>query len=99
MASTLPDKDLDDDASQVDLLLDQVAGAMTSFTAEGAYDQDRVYAGAAERHSESVVVVLPCSTAAPSEMAETASTQRDRHLQQIAEHVRTAWQNASGYTK
>ena len=35
----------------------------------------------------------------PSETAETAPTQRDRHLQAIAEHGRAAWQKASGYTK
>jgi len=32
-------------------------------------------------------------------MAETAPTQRDRHVQHIAEHGRMAWQKASGYTK
>ena len=35
----------------------------------------------------------------PSETAETAPTQRDRHLQDITEHGRAAWQKASGYTK
>ena len=32
-------------------------------------------------------------------MAETAPTQRDRHLRDIAEHGRMAWQAASGYTR
>ena len=41
----------------------------------------------------------PQSTAVPSETAETAPTQRDRHLQGIAEHGRAAWQKASGTTK
>ena len=40
----------------------------------------------------------PRSTAVPSETAATAPTQRDRHLQCIAEHGRAAWQKASGYT-
>lgn len=35
----------------------------------------------------------------PSKTAETEPTQRDRHLQSIAEHGRTAWQKTSGYTK
>src|SRR4051794_14414142 len=35
--------------------------------------------------------------AGPSATAETAPTQRDRHLQLIAEKGRTAWQKASGY--
>ena len=53
----------------------------------------------AERHPEAAIIVPPRSTAVPSETAETAPTQRDRHLQTIAEHGRAAWQRASGYTK
>jgi len=45
VASTLTTKDVDD-ASQVAPLLDQVAGPVASFTGDGAYDQDRVYASA-----------------------------------------------------
>src|SRR3954464_13948037 len=41
----------------------------------------------------------PRATAVPSQTAESAPTQRDRHLQHIAEHGRMAWQTASGYTK
>ncbi len=41
----------------------------------------------------------PRSTAVPSDTAATAPTQRDRHLQCIAEHGRMAWQKASGYNK
>ena len=33
----------------------------------------------------------------PSEAAETAPTQRDRHLQCIAERGRMGWQKALGY--
>ena len=39
----------------------------------------------------------PRSSAVPSETAETAPTQRDRHLQAIAETGRMGWQKASGY--
>ena len=35
----------------------------------------------------------------PSEAVETAPTQRDRHLQLIAEHGRMGWQKASGYNR
>ena len=35
----------------------------------------------------------------PSRTAESEPTQRDRHLQFIAERGRRAWQKASGYTK
>ena len=96
VASTLTSKDVDD-ASQADPLLDQVAGSLASFTADGAYDQDRVYAGVAERHPKAAVVVPPRANAAPSDTAESAPTQRDGHIQHIARHGCMAWQAASGY--
>ena len=98
VASTLTPKDVDD-ASQAGPLLDQVAGPVASFTGDGAYDRDRVYAGVAERHPDAAVVVPPRANAVPSDTAETAPTQRDGHLQRIAEHRRMAWQNASGYNR
>ncbi len=98
VAATLTSKDVDD-ASQVAPLLDQVRGPVASFTADGAYDQDRVYAGVAERHSEAGVVVPPRATAVPSDTAETAPTQRDGHVQHIARHGRMRWQSASGYNR
>jgi len=73
VASTLTPKDVDD-ASQAGPLLDQVAGPVASFTGDGAYDQDRVYANVAERHPEAAVVVPPRATAVPSDMAESAPT-------------------------
>ena len=88
-----------DDAAQTGALLDQVVGPVASFTADGAYDQEGASAAVAERHPEAAIIVPPRSTAVPSQTAETAPTQRDRHLQFIAEHGRTAWQKASGYTK
>ena len=45
------------------------------------------------------VVVPPRSTAVPSPSAETDPTQRDRHLQTIAERGRMGWQKASGYNQ
>jgi len=106
VACTLTSKDVDD-ASQAGPLLDQVPGAVASFTGDGAYDQDRVYASVAERHPDAAVVVPPRASAVPSDTAETAPTQRDGHLQRveprgspdIAEHGRMAWQNASGYNR
>jgi len=86
-----------DDAAQVGPLLDQVAGAVASFTADGAYDQSSTYADVAQRYPDAAVVVPPRSTAVPSETAESTPTQRDRHLQCIAEHGRRGWQKRSGY--
>ena len=98
VAAALTTKEVDDGA-EVGPLLDQVPGSVASFTADGAYDQDGVSTAVAVRHPEAAVIVPPRSTAVPSEVAETAPTQRDRHLQGIAEHGRAAWQKASGYTK
>ena len=98
MASTLTAKDVDD-ASQAGPLLDQVARPVASFTGDGGYDQNCVYDSVAERHPDAAVVVPPRANAVPSDTAETAPTQRDGHVQHIAEHGRMAWQNASGYKR
>jgi hypothetical protein len=98
VAAALTAKEIDDGA-EVGPLLDQVPGPVASFTGDGAYDQDGVPSAVAERYPEAAIIVPPRSTAVPSETAQTAPTQRDRHLQFIAEHGRAAWQKASGYTK
>jgi Transposase DDE domain len=98
VAATLTTKEVDDGA-EVGPLLDQVAGAVASFTGDGAYDQGSVSAVVVERHPEAAIIVPPRTTAVPSEAAETAPTQRDRHLQHFAEHGRMAWQKGSGYAK
>ena len=96
VASALTDRDADD-GSQVGPLLDRIDGPVASFTGDGAYDRDDVYAEVAARHPEAAVVVPPRANAVPSEAAETAPTRRDRHLRCIAERGRTGWQRASGY--
>jgi hypothetical protein len=96
VASTLTDKDADD-GSRVGPLLDQVDGPVASFAADGAFDRDDVYAGVSVRHPDAAVVVPPRSGAVPSDTAETAPTQRDRHLRCIAERGRVGWQKATGY--
>lgn len=96
VASELTDKDADDGA-QVGCLLDQVDGPVASFIGDGAYDRDAVYAAATARHPNADVVVPPRSSAVPSDTAGTAPTQRDMHLQLIAERGRMGWQKASGY--
>jgi hypothetical protein len=86
-----------DDASQVGPLLDQVAGPIASFTADGAYDQDGVYGEVAAQHPEAAVIVPPRSSAVLSTTAEASPTQRDQHLRTIAERGRMGWQKAFGY--
>jgi transposase len=72
---------------------------LASVIADGAYDQDGVYADVAERHPETAVIVPPRRTAVLSDKAETAPTQRDRHLQCMSKTSRRNWQHASGYNK
>ena len=98
VASLLTTKDVDDGA-QVGSLLDQVEGPLASFIGDGAYDQEGVTSSVTARDPEAAIVVPPRTTAVPSDTAETAPTQRDRHLQHITKHGRMAWQKASGYTR
>ena len=95
-ASVLTDREADD-GSQVGPLLDRVDGSVASFTGDGAFDRDDVYAEVAARHPGASVIVPPRSSAVPSDAAETAPTQRDAHLRCIAERGRMGWQRASGY--
>src|SRR4051812_46006402 len=96
VASTLTSKEVDD-AAELGALLDQVDEPLAAVVADGAYDQDRVYDDVAEHSAEAAVVVPPRSTAVLSASAETDPTQRDRHIQAIAEQGRMGWQKTSGY--
>ena len=88
-----------DDAALAGELLDQITDPIASFTADGAYDQDRVYEAVAEHAPDAEIIVPPRSTAVSSPSAETAPTQRDRHIQDIAKHGRMAWQKSRGYNR
>jgi len=96
VASTLTSKEVDD-AAELGALLAQVDNPLAAVVADGAYDQDRVYDDVAEHSAEAAVVVPPRATAVLSPSAETDPTQRDRHIQVIAEHGRMNWQKTSGY--
>jgi hypothetical protein len=96
VAVELTNKEVDD-AERIGGLLDQIADPIASFTADGAYDQDRVYETVAEHAPDAVVIVPPRATAVPGASAGTAPTQRDRHIRDIAEHGRMGWQKSSGY--
>src|SRR3954451_15149244 len=87
VASVLTDKDAED-GSQVGLLLGQIDGSVASFTGDGAYHGDDASAASAARHPAAAVVVPPRANALPSAAAESAPTQRDRHLRCIAERCR-----------
>ena len=71
VASVLTDRDADD-GSQVGPLLDRADGSVASFTGDGAYDRDEVYAEVAARHPEAAVVIPPRASAVPSAAADTS---------------------------
>jgi hypothetical protein len=96
VASTLTSKEVDD-AAELGPLLDQIDEPLAAVIADGAYDQDRVYDAVAEHSAEAAFVVPPRATAVLSPSAETDPTQRDRHIQVIAEQGRMGWQRTSGY--
>jgi hypothetical protein len=91
VASTLTSKEVDD-AAELDPSLDRTDDTLAAGIADGAYDQDRVYDAVTGHSAEAAVVVPPRSTAVLSPSAETDPTQRDRHIQAIAEQGRMGWQ-------
>ncbi|MFC0387538.1 IS5 family transposase [Muricoccus vinaceus] len=95
-ASVLAGRDADD-GSQVGPLLERAGGSVASFTGDGAYDREDVYAAVAAHHPGAAVVVPPRASAVPSGAAQSAPTQRDAHLRCIAERGRMGWQSTSGY--
>jgi Transposase DDE domain len=98
VAIELTSKEIEiDNAARSDALLDQLTDPIASFTADGAYDQDRGYETVAERQRDAAVMVPPRSTAVPSACAKPAPTPRHRHIQDIAERGRMGGQKSSGY--
>src|SRR5215218_10091784 len=87
------------DAALVGPLLAQITGAIASVTADGAYDGEPVYRAVAERQPDPpvAVVIPPRATAVASPSADTAPTQRDRHLRMIQDKGRLGWHRAVGY--
>jgi hypothetical protein len=95
VASELTPDDVGD-VSEIPDLLDQIGVDVASLTADGAYDGEAVYDAVAKRHPKAAVIIPPRSTAVSS---ETTTTQRDRHLAEIAKHGRMRWQRRSGYNR
>ena len=98
LASELTTTD-DGDAALVGPLLDQIDCPISAVFADGAYDGEPVYRSVAGHTPDAAVIIPPRSTAVPSTTAETAPTQRDRHIQLIGERGRLGWQRAVNYGK
>jgi hypothetical protein len=98
VASILTDRAVDD-ASQVESLLDQIAEPVKLFMGNGGYDRNNLYSALDERHPDAKVIVPPRANTVLSATADTEPTQRDCHIQAIAEKGRRVWQRDSGYNK
>ena len=62
------------------------------------HDSDAVYQAATRRHGPPPdVIIPPRASAVLSTNDPAARTQRDRHLQLIAEQGRMGWQQTTGY--
>jgi hypothetical protein len=87
------------DASMVGPLLEQIAGPITSVTADGAYDGEPVYRAVSARQPDppAAVIIPPRATAVASPTADTAPSQRDGHIRMIEDRGRMGWQKAVGY--
>lgn len=97
IAHNLTDQDTDD-PSQVEPLLDQIAGEIGQFTADGAYDGKPTYQMILQHSSTANVVIPPRSTAVES--GDTGPPgQRDKHIIAIASDGRLKWQATTGYGK
>jgi transposase len=89
----------DGDASLVGPLLDQIKRPIGTVLADGAYDGEPVYRAVAAHTPDAEVIIPPRSTAVPSDMAGSASNQRDRHIHRIAERGRQGWQRDVRYSR
>ncbi len=98
LASELTTTD-DGDASLLGPLLDQIDCPIFAVFADGAYDGEPIYRSVAAHTPDAAVIIPPRSTAVPSDTAETAPTQRDRHIEMIEERGRLGWQRAVNYGK
>jgi len=85
------------DASLVDPLLNQIARPIGTVLTDGAYDGEPIYRSVAAHSPDAAVIIPPRSTAVPSDAASSTPSQRDRHIQIIAERGRLGWQRAIQY--
>lgn len=99
VCSDLTKDDVGDPTALPDLL-DQVAGPVSHFLADGAYDGEPTSDLLAARFGSTIEVTVPAPrNANPSISAAYNPTARDRHIAEIAAHGRMAWQKATGYNQ
>jgi hypothetical protein len=82
------------DPTAVPDLLDQITTPFDTFMGDGAYDGEPVAQAVLNKQPNAQVVVPPHKNAVCS---DAGGTQRDQHIQTIAEQGRIAWQRKTGY--
>lgn len=82
------------DPTAVPALVSQIETPFDTFMGDGAYDGDPVAQAVLDYQPNAKVVVPPHKTAVVS---AAGNTQRDRHIQTIANLGRMAWQKITGY--
>ena len=82
------------DPTAVPDLLDQITTPFETFMADGAYDGDPVSQAVLDKQPDAHAVIPPHKSAVCSERGDS---QRDRHIQTIAQEGRIAWQRKTGY--
>ena len=92
-ASTLTDRFCHDEG-QVHNLLEQIEESIDHFTADGAYDETKVY-DLVTTHSPDAEVVIP--PRANAVLNDKAAKQRNKNIQEIKEHGRMQWQKNRNY--
>ena len=97
IAHVLTDQDAGD-ASQVELLLDQIDMPIGKFTADGAYDGEPIY-DAVTRHTADAEVTIPPRANAVERPDRDPTNQRIQHIATINADGRMKWQAATGYGK
>ncbi len=89
------------DAARVPALLSQIENDLASFSADGAYDRERVYMAVQEHSPErrTRVIIPPRKDAVLGPETATALQDRNRHIRKIGRVGRREWHLRSGYTK
>lgn len=82
------------DSTAVPDLVGQIETPFETFMGDGAYDGDPVSQAVLDKQPDAKVVVPPHKTAVVSAAGDT---QRDAHIQTIANLGRMAWQKITGY--
>ena len=93
-------KDNVGDPSALPCLLDQVEVPVAHFLADGAYDGAPTSGLLQERFGETVEIIIPPPrNAIPSPQSASELSIRDRHIAEIQNRGRMAWQSSSGYNQ